>query len=169
MTIDADMIVSLRRMIAEPTEVNYSDDDLIEMIENNAVTDQYGRSPFLSDFSTTPPTIIPNPDWLPTYDLNRTASEIWEAEAANVADEFDFSADGGDYRRSQKYQQAINMVSLYRSRSMARSVMFKKYPRERVFREPDAGENQYQERPPVFGLLGIPGVQEDGTADRSDR
>ena len=131
MTVTADMISKLRRMISEPTDINYSDDDLETYIESWAADDEFGNKALIVDYSTTPYSYIANTLWTPTYDLNAAAAEIWEEKAADIQDQFDFAADGGNYSRSQKYQQAINMASRFKSRSKSRNVLMHKYPKER--------------------------------------
>jgi uncharacterized protein with WD repeat len=130
MTVTADMITKFRRMINEPTAINYSDDELETYIESWAVDDEFDNKALILDYSTTPYSYITNTSWVPTYDLNAAAAEIWEEKAADIQDEFDFSAEGGNYTRSQKYQQAINMASRYKSHSKAKSVLMHKYPKE---------------------------------------
>mgnify|MGYP006883612455 FL=1 len=80
--------------------------------------------------TTTPPTITVNADWIATYDLNAAAAEIWDEKAADLSDKYNFSADGGRYDRSQAYMQACAMAAKYRGRSVAKSPMARKWPRE---------------------------------------
>jgi hypothetical protein len=130
MTVTADMILKLRRMINEPTATNYSDDVLEEYIEEWSCEDSFGIAPWTIDYSTIPPTYTDNADWFPTYDLNAAAAEIWEEKAAAIQDEFDFAADGGNYTRSQKYEQAIKQASRYKSRSKPKNLLMSKFPKE---------------------------------------
>ena len=73
------------------------------------------------DFSTTPPTISEADEWIPTYDLNAAAADIWEEKAATVADEFDFKADGGSFTRSQKEEKYLGKSRFHSSRKSAKS------------------------------------------------
>ena len=125
-----DLVLKLRRMVNEPTSSIYSDEILEEYITEQSCTDDLGNEPYLWDYSTTPATHDANPDWVATYDLNAAAAEIWDEKASTIQDEFDFSADGGDYKRSQKYRNATTQAARYRSRSKAKSFMLKKYPKE---------------------------------------
>jgi len=109
------MVVRLRRMTAENTEANYTDSELEERIEEEAIRDRFGKDP--DDF-----------DWTPTYNISKVASDIWGEKASMVSDEFDFNADGGSYSRSQKYQNALKQAAYYRSRSNALSLQMKQYP-----------------------------------------
>ena len=123
-------IQRLRRMIAEPTSNVYTDDDLESYIESYPVMDANGIDPTYLDFSTTPPTATERDDWIPTYDLNAAAAEIWEEKAAALQDKYDFAADGGSYHRSQAYEQACSMAGKYRSRSVAKTPFTRKWPKE---------------------------------------
>lgn len=116
MTVTNDMVVRLRRMIAEPTEAVYTDDELKSLIGSTAIRDKYGYEPTEAS-------------WTATYDLYLVASEIWLEKAADVQNEFDFNADGGDFKRSQKYLQAIKQSGIYKSRSKAHSMHLRQYPR----------------------------------------
>ncbi len=98
------MIARLRRMIAEPTEATYTNEDLETLIEETACVDSDGYPP-------------DNDNWTATYDLNKVASEIWGEKASALADEFDYNADGGNYRKNQKYQNALNLSAYYASRA----------------------------------------------------
>ena len=130
MTATADQIAKLRRMIAEPTTTVYSDSALADYIEAYPVTDANGEDPTYLDHTTTPPTITVNADWIATYDLNAAAAEIWDEKAADLSDKYNFSADGGRYDRSQAYMQACAMAAKYRGRSVAKSPMARKWPKE---------------------------------------
>ena len=87
-------VAKLRRFVAEPTQAIYTDTDLVCLIEETAVADVSGNDP--------------NSDgWIPTYDLFKAASDIWLEKASAVADEFDFSSDGGTFHRSQKVDMYV--------------------------------------------------------------
>lgn len=130
MTVTQAMLDKLRRMINEPSEAVYSDDDLESYIIDQACTDENGEDPTYLDTSTSPPTSTSNTRWIATYDMNGAAAEIWDEKAADLQDEFDFTADGGSYKRSQKYIQAMNTAARYRSKMRARSPLIYKYPKE---------------------------------------
>lgn len=119
MTVTIEHVTRLRRMIVEPTEAVYSDDELKNLIESTACRDKFG---FEVDESS----------WTPTYDLFKVASEIWIEKAADLQNEFDFNADGGDFKRSQKYENALKLSSMYKSRSKALSLQLKQYPKSNV-------------------------------------
>lgn len=107
MTI-ADLIQDVRRMVAEPDATTYTNEAIERLIKNNAVSDESGRTP-------------ENPAWDATYDLNATASDIWEEKAGAVADEIDFSADGGSFQRSQKFAMYMRQAARYRAKAVATS------------------------------------------------
>lgn len=116
MTATAAQIAQLRRMVNEPTTTIYSDDAIQTAIESHPLMDVNGTDPTYLDYATTPPTITADPDWIPTYDLNAAAADIWDEKAAALAAKFDFSADGGNYSRSQGYEMAQKMALHYRAR-----------------------------------------------------
>lgn len=97
------LIERLRKMTAT-TESDYTDEELQERIEEHALRDKNGYS-------------SEDADWTPTYDLNHAAADIWGEKASELAEEFDFNADGGSYATSQKYKNAMQMAAHYRSRS----------------------------------------------------
>ena len=115
MTATADQISKLRRMVNEPTTATYSDETLQEYIEACPTMDENGESPRVPS-TTTPGEMMANPDWVATYDLHAAAAAVWEEKAGAVAPNYDFSADGGSYSRSQAHQQAMQMVRFHLSR-----------------------------------------------------
>ena len=115
MTVEAGMILRLRRMIAEPTDATYTDEILEALILSTACVDKDGNEPT-------------SESWIPTYDLFKVASETWLEKASVFQQEFDFNADGGDFKRSQKYKHAIKQSSVFKSRSKALSLMLKQHP-----------------------------------------
>jgi hypothetical protein len=125
-----DDVRKLRRMIAEPTSNIYTDEDLQAYIDSYPVMDVNGVDPTWLDYSTTPPTVTVSDDWIPTYDMNAAAAEIWDEKAADLQDKYDFAADGGRYNRSQAYEQAAKTAAKYRSKSVAKSGLMRKWPRE---------------------------------------
>ena len=90
-------------MTAEAGSATYTDADLIAAIERYPVADDDGYEP--ADY-----------DWLPTYDLARAATEIWEEKAASVAANFAFDADGASFQKQQQYEQYARQARLYNSR-----------------------------------------------------
>jgi len=120
MSATAAQIKRLRRMTDELDLVTYDDPAVAEYIERYPLMDERGQKPYTHDTSTSPPTQDDNDDWLPTYDINAAAADVWQEKAATLAADFDFSADGASYTRSQTYQHAIEMAAYYRRRrSMA--------------------------------------------------
>ena len=93
----------LRRLVAEVNIDTYTDLDLSECIERYPLPDANGLAP---DATT----------WAGNWDLNQAAADIWEEKAAAVAANFDFAADGGDYKRSQAYAQAMQQARNYRAK-----------------------------------------------------
>lgn len=129
MSASAEQIERLRRMVAEPTAETYSDAMLAAAIEARPVVDSAGRRP--RDTSG-----VENRSWAPTYDLAAAAADLWEEKAAALAANYDFNADGGDYKRSQAFAQAQKMVHHYRSRVVVSSVpIVRDVPYERELSE----------------------------------
>ena len=102
-TVPASWVARLRRLVAEPTTDTYTDIDLSEYISRYPLDDADGYVP--TDIG-----------WAGNWDLNLAAADVWEEKAAMVAANFDFAADGGDYKRSQAHAQMLAMASRYRSR-----------------------------------------------------
>jgi hypothetical protein len=116
MAATAAQIARLRRMTAEPDDTTYTDDDLATIIESYPTTDERGEDSYTWNTATTPPTQDANTSWIATYDLHAAAAEVWEEKGAAVAQDFDFSADGGDYSRSQVQEQYMAQARYHRSR-----------------------------------------------------
>jgi hypothetical protein len=104
-------------MIAEPDQTVYTDADLQVLADNCLVPDTEDRAPDEDGYIT-------------TYDLNAVASIVWDMKASAIADEFTFSADGGTYQRSQKFEQYIRQANHYRSLSVAYTKRLKQTPKE---------------------------------------
>jgi hypothetical protein len=122
MTPTANQIAQLRRMVAEPTVTTYSDAVLTTYIETYPCVDENGESPRVSS-TTTPGTMMVNPDWIETYDLHSAAAAIWEEKAAAHSVKFDFDADGGSYTRSQQHEHAMQQVRHHLSRRNPKTIV----------------------------------------------
>ncbi len=118
--ISAD-VERLRRMAAEPDTTTYSDVMLADIIKRHPLEDARGEGPWIES-ETTPGTLETNEDWTPTYDLNAAAAEVWEEKAGTLAQDFDFSADGGNYSRSQAHEQAMKQARYFRSKRSVRTI-----------------------------------------------
>lgn len=129
MAATAAMAAKLRRMVDEPTETTYDDDLIDDYIERYPLLDVLGTDPQDVDFTTTPPTISEADEWIPTYDLNAAAADIWEEKAGAVADEFDFKADGGSYTRSQKEEKYLGKSRFHSSKKSAKTIKMWVEPR----------------------------------------
>jgi hypothetical protein len=116
-TPTSDMIARLRRMTAEPlTSDTYTQGDLQEVIERYPVLDTNGTEP--DDYG-----------WLGAWDINQAAADVWEEKASLEATNFDFTADGGSYQRSQKHAQMLAMARRYRSMRQTGALELKAYPK----------------------------------------
>lgn len=109
-------IAQLRRMTGLVASTDYSDATLEAYIETYPLKDERGEEPYTWDTSTSPPHQDTNVEWIATYDLNAAAADVWDERAATVAQDFDFSADGGNYSRSQVAAQYQERARYYRSR-----------------------------------------------------
>lgn len=130
MAASAAQIAQVRRMVAEPTTATYSDDAIAAYIEAHWLIDTNGREPYLTNNglgSTVAPLI--NLLWVPTYDLNAAAADIWEEKAATLAANYDFNADGASHGLSQKHKQAMDQARYYRSRRRPGSIHQHVWPR----------------------------------------
>lgn len=122
MTATADQIAQLRRMTAEPTETTYTDETMQAYIERYPCVDELGEPPRVPS-TTVYNAMMDNPDWTATYDLHLAAAAIWEEKAATVQSKFDFSADGGDYSRSQLFLNAMRNARYHRSCRNPKSII----------------------------------------------
>lgn len=102
-TVPASWVARLRRLVAEPTTDTYTDLDLVEYLERYPLDDATGNEP--TDTS-----------WTGNWDVNLAAADVWEEKAAAVASNFDFAADGGDYKRSQAYTQMSAKARSFRAK-----------------------------------------------------
>ena len=134
MAATAAMIARVRRMSAEPTTTTYSDSDIKTTIETYPLVDERGEEPYTYT-SDSPPEHDANEDWIPTYDLNAAAADIWEEKAGLLAGGYDFSADGARYDRSKAYEQAMRSARYYRSKRSLRTVAQRPEPSEPTGRE----------------------------------
>lgn len=137
MTATAAQIAKVRRMVNESTTSTYTDYDIATYIETYPVLDERGEVPYTWDTSTSPPTQEDNDDWIPTYDLNAAAADIWGEKAAVVAQDFHFSADGGSYSREQVVEQYQARERFYRSRRKIRTIKAVMSPLPHDSEDPD--------------------------------
>ncbi len=124
MSATPEMKTQLRRMIAEPTKRHYDDDALATYIQQHPLFDLDGNSPFVED---TDGTLITNPNWTPTYDLNATAADIW-LEKSSRATEDNYDHQESSNGRTALWQgkstittNAMKMHRLYNARRAAKS------------------------------------------------
>ena len=130
MTVTAAQVAQLRRMVAEPTAATYNDTLLTDIIETYPMMDERGTMPYYWTQTGGVPTQTENTAWYPTYNLNMAAAQVWEEKAATIADRYDFSADGGNYSRSQAYKHASERAKHYRSLRGVTTFRLHKSPKE---------------------------------------
>lgn len=129
MAVTAEQIQQIRRMVNELTTATYTDDDISAVIELYPVMDELGTQPYYWDYTTVPPSKVDDTNWIATYDLNAAASAIWEEKAGVLAQDYDFKADGGDYTRSQAYEQAMKQARRFGSKRRPTSIRLRPSPR----------------------------------------
>lgn len=115
-------------MTGEPTTTTYSDAAIQGYIEAYPLLDALGQEPYSWDTSTEPATQDANESWVATYDLHAAAADIWEEKAAVVYARFDFSADGGNYSRSQEHTHCMLQARYHRSRRSPTTITFMPWP-----------------------------------------
>lgn len=109
----------LRKMCNLVGDTSWTDSELSTILARYPLPDANG--------------VAPNEqDWIETYDYNAAASEIWFMIAASLQDEFDFDADGGSYKRSQKFENAMKMAKFYAGK---RAIVSKKVVTVPVMKE----------------------------------
>ncbi len=129
MSATAEQIARVRRMIAEPNTTTYQDTEVQAMIEAHPLMDVNGEWPWIMQSVTLDPANMVNPVWIPTYDLNAAAADLWEEKAGALAADYDFEADGAQYSRSQAYEQSMKQARYYRSRRSPKTMtMAPAYP-----------------------------------------
>ena len=129
MTSTAAQIAQLRQMVNEPMPSSYSAPDLSALIKSYPLMDELGTEPYYWNYLTVPPTKIVNTAWVPTYDLNAAAADVWDEKAAVVAVDFQFSADGGSYSRNQVFEQYTKQAAHFRARRSASTIRLRPFPR----------------------------------------
>ena len=110
------LIDQFRRMVAEPTQDTYTDSLLSAALMRYPLPDASGYLP--TDTA-----------WVGAWDANRAAAEVWEEKAAALAGDFDFTADGGSYQRSQAHAHMMQMARMYRARRQTGVLVLQAQPR----------------------------------------
>ena len=139
--VTAAQIAQVRRMTNEPLTTTYSDALITTIIEAYPTLDENGEAPRIHAADSARPVtytaymdvldLIANQDWIPTYDLNAAAAQIWEEKAGTVSVDFDYSADGGNYSRSQVYDAYIRQAKYYSARRKIGTKTMKPEPHRR--------------------------------------
>ena len=78
-------------------------------------------------------------DWVATYDLHAAAADVLEERAATLAAEYDFTADGATYHRSQQYEALMKQARFHRARRTPTSITLVKWPEESAVDTPWIG------------------------------
>ena len=139
--VTAAQLLTLRRMVAEPLTTTYSDALLTTIIESYPTMDENGESSRIHAIDSNDTVVytadmdvldmVTNDDWIPTYDMNAAASQIWQEKAAVPAADYDFNADGGSHSRSQVYEQTMKMARFYGAKRKASTITLKPEPHMR--------------------------------------
>ena len=122
MSATAAMLAEIRRMVDEPDNDPYTDTVLGTYIERYPVLDFLGTKPIEVDTSTWPPTLSENDDWIPTYDLHAAAADIWQEKSATVAEDYNFTADGGTLSRGDVQKQYLQQSRYHLSRRKVKTM-----------------------------------------------
>ncbi len=117
MTVSADNLADLRRLINEPTTTTYSDAILTRLLEQYPTVDDTGKE-------------TGEDGWVAGYDLNAAASDIWAEKASLVQMYYDFQADGARYSQSQLYEMAMDKSRYHAARRKVSSKSTFKKPTE---------------------------------------
>jgi len=102
-------LTRLRRMVAEPGTAPYTDALLVDAIAAYPLPDVAGEWPLLTSGSA-------NTAWTGTFDLAAAAADIWSEKATSYVGNFDFTADGATFHKSQVYEQYSKEARRWRSR-----------------------------------------------------
>jgi hypothetical protein len=116
-------IARLRLFVAESGTVTYTDSSLRAIVANYPLPDSAGEWPYLTSGSV-------NTAWTGTFDLAAAAAEIWDNKGAAIAAQFDFTADGATYHKSQQVTQYEKNARKWRSRRAPGSYTAVVYPTE---------------------------------------
>ena len=114
-------IARLRLYVAESGTATYTDNALGSVIARYPLPDAAGEWPYLTSGSV-------NTAWVGTYDLANAAAEVWEAKAAAVAHQFDFTADGATYHTTQKVEQYGKQARRWKARRAPGNYAMVVYP-----------------------------------------
>jgi hypothetical protein len=103
-------------MVAEPSQDIYTDELLSAALQRYPLPDASGYAPT-------------DTLWAGAWDVYPAAADVLEEKAAALAADFDFSADGGDYKRSQAHAHMLQMARMYRSRRSTSALVLKATPK----------------------------------------
>lgn len=132
MAATAAQIARLRRMCNEPFESSsYTNDDLESLIESYPLPDTDGNDP-------------DDVDWTATYDLHAAARDLWEEKAAIVAQDYNYSADGASFSRSEVYNQYQKMARYHNARRQPGSAKVIVSPDQPPQWQGNLSEEQYE-------------------------
>lgn len=115
--LPSSIIGKVRRMTNEKFNTSYTDAEIQTIIETYPLVDGEGFAP-------------DQDNWTPTYDLNAAAATIWEEKASGRTQNFDFSADGGSYSRSQSYEMAMKQARYFRSKRGMKTMEMESTPKK---------------------------------------
>ena len=93
----------LKMMVAWETEPAVSETDLEAVLEAHAIPDASGTLPDAEE-------------WVPTYDQNSAAAEVWVIKAARAAALTEVDPPGSGIVTSKVFDNCMKMAGLYRSR-----------------------------------------------------
>lgn len=132
MTVTPAMIAELRRKVAESDSTTYTDYDLKTVIARFPGEDENGQPPYDGTNGTNPPIPRTNPYWMPTYDINRAAAEVWGEKAADLYCKINISEDGQSIQARQLYENALSQARFWQARRRVGTVELITAPDSRI-------------------------------------
>ncbi len=111
----------LRRMIAEPTEALYTDEDLSLLLQEFPTAQKVGQNQWVANSSLVNVTV---------WDIHAAAARVWEEKVAGLVGQgsYDIEADGQLLHRDQKLQQYRMQVAYHTARRRVHSVKIVAFP-----------------------------------------
>lgn len=101
-------VARLRRMTGEVGSGTYTDEVLSATLARYTLPDTAGKTDGEAGYA-------------PTFDFHAAAADVWSEKAAAAAAQYDFTADGGSFHRSQVAETAERQARRHAARRSMRS------------------------------------------------
>lgn len=98
----ADTIARAKLLGATAVRPVISDADLDSIVDTYAIQDNWGVWPGTQG-------------WTETYDVNAILAEVWRAKAAQVAADYNFTADNASYSKADVLAHCLEMEAKYQA------------------------------------------------------